>query len=74
MPMSDILTHVDAGVMTLTFNRLEKKNSITSAMYGVMADALAQAPVVACGDRQPAAGDQPALRVEMGEMQVGLGV
>lgn len=41
--MSDILTHVDAGVMTLTFNRLEKKNSITSAMYGVMADALAQA-------------------------------
>jgi len=43
MPMSDILTHVDAGVMTLTFNRLEKKNSITSAMYGVMADALAQA-------------------------------
>ena len=41
--MSDILTHVDAGVRTLTFNRLEKKNSITSAMYGVMADALAQA-------------------------------
>ena len=41
--MSDILTHVDAGVMTLTFNRLEKKNSITSAMYGVMADARAQA-------------------------------
>ena len=41
--MSDILTHVDAGVMTLTFNRLEKKNSITSAMFGVMADALAQA-------------------------------
>ena len=40
---SEILTHVDAGVMTITINRLEKKNSITSAMYGVMADALAAA-------------------------------
>lgn len=41
--MSDILTHVDAGVMTITFNRLDKKNSITSSMYAAMADALAQA-------------------------------
>ena len=41
--MSDILTHIDAGVMTLTLNRVEKKNSITAAMYGAMADALAQA-------------------------------
>ena len=41
--MSDILTHIDAGVMTITFNRLDKKNSITSAMYAVMADAVAQA-------------------------------
>ncbi len=41
--MSDILTHVDAGVMTITFNRLDKKNSITSVMYGVMADAVDQA-------------------------------
>jgi enoyl-CoA hydratase/carnithine racemase len=41
--MTDILTHVDAGVMTITLNRLERKNSITSAMYGVMADGLAQA-------------------------------
>jgi len=41
--MSDILTHIDAGVMTITFNRLDKKNSITSAMYAAMADALAQA-------------------------------
>jgi len=41
--MSDILTHTDAGVMTITFNRLDKKNSITSAMYGLMADAIAQA-------------------------------
>jgi enoyl-CoA hydratase/carnithine racemase len=29
--------------MTLTFNRLDKKNSITSAMYGELADALAKA-------------------------------
>ena len=41
--MSDILTHIDAGVMTITFNRLDKKNSITSVMYATMADALAQA-------------------------------
>ena len=36
----DILTHVEGGVMTITLNRLERKNSITSAMYGAMADAL----------------------------------
>ena len=41
--MSDILVHTEAGVMTLTFNRLDKKNSITGAMYGELADALAQA-------------------------------
>ena len=41
--MSDILTHSDAGVMTITFNRLDKKNSITSSMYAAMAQALAQA-------------------------------
>ncbi len=41
--MSDILTHTDAGVMTITFNRLDKKNSITSSMYAAMAEALAQA-------------------------------
>jgi enoyl-CoA hydratase/carnithine racemase len=41
--MSDILTHIDAGVMTITFNRLDKKNSITSSMYAAMAEALAQA-------------------------------
>ena len=39
----DILSHVEAGVMTITLNRLERKNSITSAMYGAMADALASA-------------------------------
>lgn len=41
--MSDILTHTDAGVMTITFNRLDKKNSITTGMYAAMADAVAQA-------------------------------
>lgn len=39
----EILTQVEAGVMTITLNRLERKNSITSAMYGVMADALESA-------------------------------
>jgi enoyl-CoA hydratase/carnithine racemase len=38
---NDILTHVERGVMTITLNRLHRKNSITSAMYGAMADALA---------------------------------
>lgn len=38
--MSDILVHAEAGVTTLTLNRLERKNSITAAMYEVMADAL----------------------------------
>jgi enoyl-CoA hydratase/carnithine racemase len=37
---ADILTHFDAGVMTLTINRFEKKNSITAAMYALLADAL----------------------------------
>lgn len=41
--MTDILNHIDQGVMTLTFNRLDKKNSITSAMYAALADALEQA-------------------------------
>lgn len=40
---TDILTHLEDGVLTLTLNRLERKNSITSAMYGAMADAMAQA-------------------------------
>jgi enoyl-CoA hydratase/carnithine racemase len=41
--MTDILNHIDQGVMTLTFNRVDKKNSITSAMYASLADALEQA-------------------------------
>lgn len=38
--MSDILVHTEGGVATISFNRLERKNSITSAMYASMADAL----------------------------------
>ena len=41
--MSDILTSIDAGVMTITLNRVAKKNAITSAMYTSMADALKSA-------------------------------
>ena len=41
--MTDILSHTEAGVMTLTLNRVAKKNSITIAMYAALADALAQA-------------------------------
>ena len=40
---SDILVHTEAGVATITFNRADKKNSITEAMYAAMADALAAA-------------------------------
>jgi enoyl-CoA hydratase/carnithine racemase len=48
----DILVHTEAGVMTITFNRVDKKNSITADMYGAMADALQQAQAdaaIACG-------------------------
>lgn len=41
--MSDILTHTEAGVMTITINRLARKNSFTADMYGAMADALQHA-------------------------------
>jgi len=41
--MSDILVHAEAGVMTITFNRVDKKNSITSAMYAELAGAIARA-------------------------------
>lgn len=41
--IAEILTHLDAGVLSLTINRVDKKNSITAAMYAAMADALAEA-------------------------------
>lgn len=39
-PFKDILAHTESGVTTITLNRIDKKNSITSAMYAAMADAL----------------------------------
>lgn len=41
--MSDILIDHEAGVTTLTLNRLQRKNSLTAAMYGQLADALTEA-------------------------------
>lgn len=41
--MTDLLIDTSAGVMTLTLNRVNKKNAITQAMYSAMADALQQA-------------------------------
>ena len=42
--MSDpILANVEGAVLTLTFNRIEKKNAITTAMYSALADALTEA-------------------------------
>ena len=41
--MSDLLIHTEVGVTTVTFNRVDKKNSITSSMYAELADALAKA-------------------------------
>ena len=42
-PFKDILVHTEDGVMTVTLNRVDKKNSITFLMYGAMADALESA-------------------------------
>ena len=36
----DILVHTETGITSLTFNRPDKKNSITAAMYASLADAL----------------------------------
>lgn len=41
--MTAILNDSRDGIVTLTFNRLDKKNSITRDMYAVLADALAAA-------------------------------
>lgn len=38
--MSEILTAKADGILTITINRPEKKNALTSAMYAAMADAL----------------------------------
>ncbi len=39
----DILTTPKDGVLTIAFNRPQKKNAITAEMYGALADALVQA-------------------------------
>lgn len=39
----DILTKKENGILTIEFNRLDKKNAITAAMYQSMADALKDA-------------------------------
>lgn len=38
-----VRVHAEAGVMTLTLNRPERKNSLTSDMYAALAEALARA-------------------------------
>ena len=43
--MSDILCHTEAGVTTITLNRVQRKNAITVAMYAALADALDGAAV-----------------------------
>ena len=39
----DLLIHTEAGVTTITFNRVEKKNSFTEAMYAQLTQALSAA-------------------------------
>jgi len=41
--MTDLLIDTSAGVMTITLNRVSKKNALTQTMYTAMADALQQA-------------------------------
>ena len=41
--MSELLIDKSSGVLTITLNRLDKKNSLTRTMYAGMAQALAQA-------------------------------
>lgn len=41
--MSEVLIDRDAGVTTVTLNRLAAKNALTSSMYAALADALAAA-------------------------------
>ena len=35
---NDILVHTEAGITTITLNRVDKKNSLTRAMYATLAD------------------------------------
>jgi enoyl-CoA hydratase/carnithine racemase len=40
---NEILAHREGGILSLTFNRLDKKNAITTAMYTRLAEELEQA-------------------------------
>jgi len=40
--MSDILSHIEDGVQTLTINRVARKNALTGAMYTSLAEGLEQ--------------------------------
>lgn len=41
--MSEVTTELKGGVLTITISRPEKKNALTNAMYGALADALERA-------------------------------
>lgn len=41
--MSEVTTELSGGVLTVTISRPDKKNALTNAMYGALADALEQA-------------------------------
>lgn len=38
-----IRTHLEGGVLTVVFDRADKKNAITQAMYAALADATERA-------------------------------
>lgn len=42
-PIPQIVTHFDARVLTLSLNRPERKNALTLAMYGALADLIKSA-------------------------------
>ena len=55
--MSDVLVSQAGPVLEILFNRPEKKNALTSAMYAAVADAFRRAPT-----RTPSIRRRPAER------------
>ena len=43
VPMQPVLQNLEQGVLTLTLNRVDKKNALTAQMYALLADALTAA-------------------------------